>query len=182
MFDSESPNSAEFVYEKKSRGKVRLQRALMITLYVVFTLAYFLFCYISRINTLFAIAPILVYILYLLTWRFVKYDCYWEFRSGLLSAGIIRSRRSGKERRPTVSLTVSNAIDIFALTDSSKLSDVKRRFDFSEAFDSDKRICVIFDHEGEKAALIIEGTAKLAKLLAAYSPSAQSIKSMTFHG
>jgi hypothetical protein len=97
MFEDESPNSAEYVYEKQSKGKVKLQRTLMICLYVVFVLAYFLFCYISRIIPLFAMAPIFLYILYLFTWRLVKYDCYWEFRSGELTAGTVRVGKAKKE-------------------------------------------------------------------------------------
>ena len=182
MYDSESPNSAEYIYEKKNKGRIKLQRVLMITAYVVFMLAYFLFCYISRIIPLFAIAPLLLYIFYLLTWRFVKYDCYWEFRSGALEVGTVSSGRFGKKRRPRVSLRTEEAVSIYAFESYDDLSRQSKIYDFSESPDSDKRICIIFEREGISSALIIEGTAKLARLLSAFSKNAHGIKDKTFHG
>ena len=181
MFEDESPNSAEYVYEKQSKGKVRLQRALMICLYVIFVLAYFLFCYISRIIPLFAMAPIFLYILYLFTWRLVKYDCYWEFRSGELTAGTVRVGKS-KKRVPTVKIRVKEALAIGPMISPDDIGNVKKIYDLSESPTSDKRIYIIFDNDGVRAALLIEGTAKLGKLLAAFSKNADSIKGLQFHG
>ena len=181
MFEDESPNSAEYVYEKQSKGKVKLQRTLMICLYVVFVLAYFLFCYISRIIPLFAMAPIFLYILYLFTWRLVKYDCYWEFRSGELTAGTVRVGKT-KKRVPVVKLRVKEALAIGPLNSISDLGEAKKIYDFSESPTSDKRIYVIFEKDGVRSALLIEATAKLGKLLAAFSKNADSVKGLQFHG
>lgn len=181
MFEDESPNSAEYVYEKQSKGKVKLQRTLMICFYVVFVLAYFLFCYISRIIPLFAMAPIFLYILYLFTWRLVKYDCYWEFRSGELTAGTVRVGKT-KKRVPVVKLRVKEALAIGPLNSISDLGEAKKIYDFSESPTSDKRIYVIFEKDGVRSALLIEATAKLGKLLAAFSKNADSVKGLQFHG
>ena len=181
MLEEEYPNSAEYIYEKKSKGKIKIQRILMVCLYAVFLLAYFLFCYITRIIPLFAIAPLLLYIIYLFTWRLVKYDCYWEFRSGELTAGVIRTGRI-KKRTPSVKIKVKEALAIDRLCDAKDFGNVGRIYDFSESPDSPLRIYVIFEENGVRSALIIEATAKLARLLSSFSDKAGGIKGMTFHG
>ena len=81
---------AEYVYDQKSEGKVRVRRLLMALFYVVFTAGFFVLC--LKINIfLFAIGPLLTYILFLCTWRLVKYDCYWEFAQGTLTVGKVRA-------------------------------------------------------------------------------------------
>ena len=97
MNEFDSPNYAEYVYDKKAEGKLLLARALMIALYALFFGGLFAFCCITRIIPLFAIGPLLTFILYLCTWRFVSYDCYFEFKMGVIELGHVRLKKS--ERR-----------------------------------------------------------------------------------
>ena len=181
MFDEGSLNSAEFIYEKKNTGKTKLYRSLMIALYAVFFLAFFLFCCVTRILHLFAVAPMLLYILILLTWRLVKYDCYWEFVSGKLTVGKVRVGRV-KKRVPLVTLKVKDALAIGQFNSLDDIGSVKKIYDFSESADSDKRIYIIFENGGVSSALIVEATAKLARLLSAFSTKGSSVKGLQFHG
>lgn len=182
MSEPESLNYAEYSYEQKSEGKIRLKRTLMVSLYVFVALGYFLFCYVTRIIPLFAIAPMLIYILYLCTWRLVKYDCYWEFNSGTLYIGKIRIKRKTRVRVPDVSVVIKEAIDVGAFVRIEDVGAVGKIYDYSESQRSDKRIYVVFEIDNVRCAAIIEGTAKLAKLLASFSKAATKIKGMEFHG
>ena len=180
MADTSSIMGAEYVYDQKSEGKVRVRRLLMALFYVVFTAGFFVLC--LKINIfLFAIGPLLTYILYLCTWLLVKYDCYWEFVSGELTVGKVRVGRA-KKRVPLVTLKVKDALAIGQFNSLDDIGSVKKIYDFSESADSDKRIYIIFENGGVSSALIVEATAKLARLLSAFSTKGSSVKGLQFHG
>lgn len=54
--------------------------------------------------------------------------------------------------------------------------------DYSESIFSEHRIVIIFSEGGERAALIIEGTAKIAKLISSLCEGAEGLKGRAFHG
>lgn len=53
----------EYTVEQKCEGKWRFRKALMLTLYILYTLAYFLIIYITRIIPLGALIPVTLWIL-----------------------------------------------------------------------------------------------------------------------
>lgn len=178
----DSPNFAEYSYVKKSEGKVRLSRTLMVIFYIAYIVGFFIFATTSKLLPLFAIGPLTLYIIVLCTWRLVKYDIYIELSTGMLSLGRIKVSKNGRRKFPKFSIHVKEALDISEYTDKSQLGDVKRVYDYSESQYSDKRIYIVFLEKGERCAAIFEGTAKLAKLLASLCPNAHDIKGKTFHG
>lgn len=180
--DSTSPNYTEYAYEQKNEGKVRVARTLMVIGYVVFFVGLFAILMLSSMPMLFAIAPLLLYILVLCTWRFVKYDLYWEFGTGTLEAGKIKVNKSGRHKTPKVSIHIKEALDIGYYENSSQLGEVKKVYDYSESPSSDKRIYIVFSEGGARSALIIEGTARLANLLTSFCERAHDIKGKPFHG
>lgn len=182
MSDIESINYAEYAYIMKSEGKVGMRRTLMIIFYAVYIIGFFIFAMWSKIFQIFAIGPLSLYIIFLLTWRLVKYDCYVELKTGMLYLGKIRVTKSGRRKTPILSLHVKEALDISEYTGKEQLGDVKKIYDYSESQSSDKRIYVVFDKDGVRSAVIFEGTAKLAKLLSSLCPNAHDIKGKPFHG
>ena len=178
----DSPNFAEYSYVKKSEGKVRLSRTLMVIFYIAYIVGFFIFAITSKLLPLFAIGPLTLYIIVLCTWRLVKYDIYVELSTGILSLGRIKVNKNGRRKFPKLSIHVKEALDISEYTDKSQLGDVKRIYDYSESQCSDKRIYIVFLEKGERCAAIFEGTAKLAKLLASLCPNAHDIKGKPFHG
>ncbi len=182
MGENESPNYAEYVYVKKSEGTVRLKRTLMVCFYIAYIVGFFIFASVSRLLPLFAIGPLTLYIIFLCTWRLVKYDCYVEFKTGMLELGRIKVNKNGRHKRPRISIHVKEALDISAYSDAAQLVGVKKIYDYSESQSSDKRIYVVFDKDGVRSVAIFEGTAKLANLLTSFCSNAHDIKGKLFHG
>ena len=181
MADFDSLNSAEFSYEKKGEGKNKLYRILLIVGYVLFVIAFFLACYVSKLIPAFAVAPVFLWILIFFTWRLVSYDMYVEFHSGSLTLGRVRVRKSGSKRTPLLTVAAKSAEEIAPFDSTVSLEGVKV-YDFSASPTSDKRIFIRFTKDGEKSVAIFEGTARIAKLLSSYSESAHDLKGKDFHG
>ena len=158
MNEYDSPNYAEFTYEKKNEGKVRLARNLMICGYVLYLVVFFLACYLSRVIPVFALAPLTLWIIIFFTWKLVKYDCYFEFKAGMLELGTVKVNKKGDRRKnQLVSIHVKEAISA-TLYDpkSDDLKTVEKVYDLSESQHSDKRILIIFEKDGKRQAAIFD--------------------------
>ena len=183
MNEFDSPNFTEYVWDKKAEGKLLLFKILMILGYVLFAGVYFLVCYISRIIPLFALCPVFLLILVFFTYRYVSFDCYFEFRSGRFEIGTIRVTKRGRKKNEKLTMQVKDATAIYAFDSSSKIPEgVSKVYDFSETKRSDNRIIMVFGKDGKTACVIFEATARVAALLAAYNPAAKDIKGKRFHG
>lgn len=181
MADVSSLNACEFTYEQKSEGKVKAKRTLLIWAYILFGIGLFVLC-LSINPYLFAIGPLSVYIVYLLTWRLVKFDCYWEFGQGNLEVGTVKVNKHGRRKHLVLTVHVKEAEEIGHYTSNSQLGEVARIYDYSESPSSDKRVYLIFEKDGKRCALIIEATARLGTLLTSFCPNAKDIKGKPFHG
>ena len=182
MSEFDSLNSTDYVYEIKAQGKHLFLRFMTVTLYVLFIIAFFLFCYLTRIIPLFAIASMILYIIVLLTWRLVKYDVYWSFERGQLELGKIVKKRGGPRRIKTVSIHIKDALEIMPYEGRAQLKTAKRIYDLSESKNSENKILILFSEKEKTSAAIVEGTARLASLLTSFSKNAHDLKSRTFHG
>ncbi len=182
MNDFDPPNYAEFSYEKKSEGKNKLSRILLVLGYIAFISLFFLVCYLTRLIPVFAVAPIFLWMLIFFTWRLVSYDMYFEFKSGTLSLGRVKEKKTGRIKKELLSLSVQNAREICPYTKDLSLAKEKRVYDFSSAPSSDKCILIRFDQGGTPCAVIFEGTARIGRLLTAFSPNAHDLKGKDFHG
>ena len=171
-----SPNYYELVFEKKNEGKTMLLRTLTVCGYVLFILGYFIFCMSTKLLPIFAIGPLLLYILVLCTWRLVKHDYYLEFSTGYLTAGSIKVSKQGRRKIPRISVHIKDAEEIAPYTDRSMLAGVRKIYDYSSSSRIDKRICVIFSERGVRSALIVDWSARLASLLTSFCPNAHDIK------
>ena len=78
-------NTYEYAAEQKSEGKWKLARILVLSAYVLFVAAYFLILYIIRLIPLFAITPIIVWMLVFFTWRYTKPDYRYFIEKGKFS-------------------------------------------------------------------------------------------------
>ena len=65
---------------------------------------------------------------------------------------------------------------------SLSLAAAKKVYDFSETMYSDKRIFILFRNEGVPTAVIFEGTAKIAKMVASFCNGAEALKGEVLHG
>ena len=183
MNEYDSPNFAEFSYTRRSEGKYKIQRLLLIFAYAVFVGAFFGVVLMTKLIPIFAICPILLWILIFFTWRYVSYDYYFEFREGNLELGKIIGTKNGRKRYPSVRIHIKEADFIAPLAEcAERVSEAKKIYDLSESSSSDKRILVLFKDKGVDTAAIFEGTAKIARLCASFCPNAVNMKGQVFHG
>lgn len=183
MNEYDSPNYASFTYEIKNEGRVRLFRTLAVLGYILFLVAFFLVCYLTKLIPVFAIAPILLWMIIFFTWRYVSYECYFEFKSGVLELGIVRQSKRGKKSKCLVSIRVKEAISASVYnSQTDDLSSYSKVYNFSASESSDKRIIIVFEKDGNRCAAIFEGTARVANLIASFSPCGKSLKGEMLHG
>ena len=179
MNEFDSPNYTEYVYDKKAEGRVRLLKYLLIFGYVVFVVAFFLACYITRIIPLFAICPLVTWIIIFFTWRLVSYDVYYTFEHGHMEFGKVKRRKAGNIRYPKITLEVKSATLItsnkLALT-TDEYKSAAKVYDYSSYHASEKLITIVSAVNGKPSAVVLENTPKLAKLLMKYSAVAHDIE------
>ena len=143
MNEYDSPHYASYVYEKKNVGKTRLLRTLMVCGYVIYVIAFFLACYISGFVPVFALAPFTLWIIVFFTWRLVAYDCYFEFKSGILELGHVKVTKSGRRQTPKLTIHVKEATYAAPLESNEAYIEGTKLYDFSESPTSDKRILIV---------------------------------------
>ena len=174
MSEFDSPYSCEFTYSKRAEGKNLLARMALLLLYIAFVGGFFAFCYFTRIVPLFAVCPIFLWMLIFFTWRYVSYDYYFEFRSGLLTIGKLKVRKKREIRTPKYSVTVKDAKEIYPIPagriDTGKCTPV---YDFSGSVASDKRIAIVSEKSGRDEMCILECTRPLAKMIMSYNKTAE---------
>ena len=183
MNEYDSPNFAEFSYTRKSEGAYKAKRLLMIFAYGVFVGVFFGLVLITKLIPVFALCPILLWILVFFTWRYVSYDYYYEFREGNLYLGKIMGTKRGRKKFQALKIHIKEADFIAPYADCpERATEAVRVYDYSETQSSDKRILILFKEKEERCCVIFEGTAKIARLCASFCPNAQNMKGQIFHG
>lgn len=183
MNEFDSPNYAEFSYDVKSEGAIKTKRTLAIIGYVLFVAAYFLVCYISRMIPLFAISPLITWILVFFTWNLVSYDYYFEFKTGMLELGKITGGKKGRKKQPKLTIHIKEASFAGPYSEyKTKLTGNEVLYDFSSSKSSEDRILLMFEKDGKSSAAVFEGTARIASLIASFCPNAVDLKGKQFHG
>lgn len=182
MSEFDSPNYAEYVYDVKSEGKIKLFRRLMIVGYVLFLAAYAITFISINLPQLIAPLPIFGWMLVFFTWRYVSFDRYFEFEGGMLSLGNIRVSKAGRKKTEKLRIHVKEASFIGPYNENKDLTEGVKLYDFSESPSSEHRIILLWDNKGEKSAVLFEGTRKIANLLASFCENTKNLKGQIFHG
>ena len=176
MDEQYSPNYTEFVYEKKAEGALLVAKYLLIVGYVLFVVAFFLVCYLTRFIPVFAVCPIFTWILVFFTWRYVSFDIYYTFNHGEMEFGKIRRKKKSQLRHPILRMNVKSAILIAsyeaAVTTDEYASAVKKH-DFSSKSSSADRLVIVYSDDSGVSAVIFEKTSALVSLLKSYSKGAK---------
>ena len=176
MNEFDSPNYTEYTYDKKAEGKALFLKWLLIFAYAAFVIAFFLVCYVTRIIPLFAICPLITWIIVFFTWRLVSYDVYFTFEHGNMELGRVRVTRRGSQRKPKLTIQVKGARLIAPLDlvrEREEFKKVKIRHDYSSYRASSNLAVIIFEGNRGDEAVIFENTPKLAKLLVRYCDRAE---------
>lgn len=183
MNEYDSPNYAEYVYDRKNEGKLKLAKNIAICGYALFAASVFAILCAFQLFWFIAVLPIFTWMLVYFTWGFISYDYYYEFKHGEMEFGGIRVTKNGRRRRPKLKLQVKEATlaKVYNPTED-KTEGLEKVYDFSESQSSDKRIILYFNDGGKSAAVIFEGTARIAKLVASFCPNGASLKGEVLHG
>ncbi|MBO5101487.1 MAG: hypothetical protein J6C39_03060, partial [Clostridia bacterium] len=148
MSEFDSPNYAEYTYDKKNEGRIKKQRGLMLILYIAVAIIYFAVCCITKLLPLIAIEPILIWILVFFTWKYVSYDCYFVFDAGMLELGTVKVTKNGRRQSPRHKIHVKEALLAAPLVgNEASLSEVQKVDDLGESETSENRILIIYNNE-----------------------------------
>ena len=179
MSEFDSPSYVEYVYDKKTEGKIRVLKYLLIFVYALFVIAFFCICYVTRLVPLFAVCPIVTWILIYFTWPLVSYDVYYTFEHGHIVLGKIKRRKSGSIRTPIIELDVQRAILITSYPEvlsTDEFRGVERVHYYPSTFSSQNLVAIIYQTDKQREMLVIENTPRLARLLPKYCVSAVNVQ------
>ncbi len=180
MSDYGSFNEAEYNWGKKASGKNLFLRILLIIGYVLAGGLYFvLVAVVTKALPLFAVCPILLWILIFFTWRLVSYDCYVYIRGGHFECGRILRRKSGKKKLPIVSSELPSCV-AFPFSGTLPM-EVAKQTDLSSSPASANRIVLIYQEKGTSRAVIFDGSAEIARLLRLHCKDAKELNGVSFH-
>ena len=170
MPDTDSLNAAEYAYEKRSEGRLKTLKTLLILLYVAFVGGFFGFCVGTRIVPLFAVCPIFTWILVFFTWPLVKFDIYYTFERGTLYFSKVYRSLKGRTKKPLTELKVSEATRIASYNGEELMGRV---VDLSSSSSSTTRVVVEYrDEKDAPIAVIFDATERIAKLLCSFNRQA----------
>lgn len=183
MNEYDSPNFAEYVYDRKNEGKLKLMKNIAICGYALFAGGIFAVLCAFQLFWFVAVLPIFTWMLVYFTWGYISYDYYYEFNHGQMEFGAVRVTKNGRRRRPKLKLVVKEAslAKVYNPGEDS-LDGIEKVYDFSESQTSDKRIILFFNDGGKSAAVIFEGTARVAKLIASFCQNGTALKGEILHG
>lgn len=178
MGDNAASTFVNYGVRKKSEGKYKLKRILMISAYTAFALAYFLLFVGMNIPMFIALLPVLTWIITFFTWRFVSIEYEYYILDGEFRLIEVFGSKSMRELcRARIS-----AMEVIAPYRGS----AKHKAD---AFDAADRICgvstmdnpdiyyaVFTDAEGKKRVVFFEATEKTLKVIKYYNSEIEVVK------
>lgn len=176
MYDTDSPNYAEYAVEKKVEGSLRVKRLLMILLYVAIAGGYFAVC-VTTFVALIAVLPMLMLILIYFTWSYVSYDVSWRFTAGKMIFYRVYGSRSRRIEREALAVETKDSLYVGvpgSERGKTELASARRVYDFaSSASDSDVAILVFEEEDGSVSAVRFNCIRRLAKLLRVFAPTVE---------
>lgn len=167
--DTASSNYAEFSVTPKPDKKIKLARFLLVLLYTVFSVAYCtVFLVIWQLAPVVAMLPLLVLVLWILTWKHTKIEYTYIVEKGQLHIYRINGYGRGKE---VFSVKVSDNLGIIPANDEDAkelLEGCGNITDYSIGPSSEDRYVAVFAKDGQKAAFYFTAATKLLSVLRYY--------------
>lgn len=161
---------------QKSEGGWLWFKVGMISLYVIYTLAYLAVVFKTAFVAIGAILPLTLWILVLLTWRYVNPDYLYTIESGMIKFTVIYGNRTKKQR---VSAKISECIEIAPVEMCKELiKSVKpeRVYNALPSKKCDTPYALLFkDSSGKLSVLYITTTHEAIKSLKFYNKNTKQI-------
>ncbi len=156
----------EYTVTKKAEGKYLFLRIGMIIFYIFATAAFFTACYLTRIIPIFALCPLLLWILIFFTWRYVSIEYKYTVESGMLKLYTVYG---GKKEQELAAFHIKEALGFISIEDSKeKLT----------GFNAKSTLNLLSSEKEPKdpyALLIIKDGVKTAALIECPEPSKKAI-------
>ena len=160
----------EYGVDKKREGKLKLLSIGFIALYVAFVGGMFGLLYSIRLIPVFAVVPVLLWILVLMTWRYVQVDDKYRISEGAFTL----TRKYGNKGGKILCEFRIKEADVIApeYEASAALSEIpaSRVIDARPSLTaSDIYVAVFTDKDGAKSAVKFQATAQAVKVLKYYN-------------
>lgn len=164
----------EYVVEPKGDPKLKKRKILLMIGYIVYCLG--LFTVVLTVGRLFlplfAMLPLTLWIIYLVTWRYTKPEYEYSMTSGVITFSVIYGSRV---RRKKFEFLIRNMETVAPYTDmyKDKIKDFapESYYNGLSSGDSPDAYFALFETEdGEKCVFYFEATAKALKILRHYNP------------
>ncbi len=160
----------EYTVTKKAEGKYLMLRLFMVLLYAVCVGAFFLVCYITRLIPVFALCPLLLWVLVFFTWRYVSIEYKYTVEAGMLRLYTVYG---GKLVKETASLHIKEASGFVPIRESREQLDAfgaKITYDLlsSESAPKDP-YALLITKNGIKTAALIEAPEPSKKAILYYA-------------
>ncbi len=168
----DSFNGFEYTVEQKREGKLKKQALLLILLYFVFTGSVFGVIFAIGIVPLGAVVPVLLYILYLCTWRYVQVSYTYKIETGVLK---LVKGYGAKLKKPVCEFKIKECKLIAPLAVSEekfKEHAIDITYDARPSTAcNDAYLIIAKDADGKNIALKLQVTAEALKTFKYYNSS-----------
>ncbi len=128
----------EYTVRKKSEGNYKLARLGMVLFYVLFAGAFFAVCYVTRLIPVFAMCPVLLWILSLLTWRYVDIEYKYTVDAGMLRLYAVYGGKKAKEKAAFHIKDAAAFIPLHEALDEIQIFKAEKTYNFLSSVKSAK--------------------------------------------
>lgn len=152
MSEELSFNGAEFAKPVENKGKYKKKRMMFLGLYVAFAAAYL---YVALVATkaaaIIAILPLLIYILYLATWRYCNFEWLIRINVGKITIYHLYNKRE-KEKHSFMAKSILSALPDTEVN-FEKLKEGATVIDFRTAPDEKEAYLFLYEEGGKKTLI-----------------------------
>ena len=171
--------SYEYVIKPKKDAKNKMLRIGLLTLYVLFVLAWLVFGFVSGFIPLLALVPITTWILVFFTWRYANVEYEYVAESGIITFSKVYDNRS---RRVAAVFDVRSAEYIAPASEHETARrvadyDPKHEYSFVSSMDDPDAYTALYVNEDkERCAISFIAHPRLKKTLKFYNTAASKIR------
>lgn len=166
--ENSSANYAEFAVAKKPDGKLKMKKTLLIFFYAAFAVLYCtIFLVIVQMPALIAMLPLIVFIIYLCTWRFTNLEYIYIVYQGMIH---IYQNNGFNKAKEVFTARVSENLGIVPFSDeyAETYAYCSEMLDFSAGRGTPDRYIAVFEKDGKKIAVLFTAATKLLTSLRYY--------------
>lgn len=170
---SDFANYAEYSVKRKNDRTVVLRKILFISFYIIYVIAFLVFCLKTGIIQIGALIPLTLWIIVFFTWRYTSIEYEYIISSGTLTVSAVY----GNVKRKTLverKVKDMSAIAPFDERGKSYLQRINPKdtiFALSSENSPSAYYAVFEDEGGQKSAVLFDTSEQMLKIMRFYNPS-----------